>query len=140
MLSVDTDKGKILLYDSIEDLPIRNWHLFNKYVLIQTGKGSTIEDLVSRYSRLDKFIGGGKIKEAAGELANLWQGMFDALNGLDYKSLAFGCLIYSIDAERVDDYSESGIHQILDGFVIDHISIGILNEHFESIKKKLILN
>lgn len=127
-------KENIHFYSSAKELPIYQYHLLNKYALMQMGKGTTIEDLVQRFAKLDRFLGAEKIMEARQELANIYQGMFSALQGDEYRSLMLACLVAKIDNVRWEDFSEEGLKELVAR--MDGLSMGEAEATLDQIKKK----
>lgn len=105
--------GKILkIYDSIDELPILNFQKYNKYILIDSGIGSDIDDIDKHILKLSKLIK-TDINNAAIELQNMRLNMFMIVNGISPKYLAFTSLIYSIDGEKITDLSDENLKNVL---------------------------
>lgn len=111
MKTIDTGKHVIKLYDSVDELPIGAYQRYNKFLLIDAGIGSSIDDLDAHIVKLAKFIGNNDREKAAQELQNMRQNLFMINSGISPKYLAFAALVYSIDGKKIeavsdDDYSE----------------------------------
>lgn len=103
------------LYDSIEELPIVNFQKFNRYMLIDAGIGSDINDVDSHITKVAKFIKSDKVK-ALQELQNMRQNMFMIINEISPKHLAFATLIHSINGKEITDLSDENLSAIIDSF------------------------
>ncbi|MGL5979408.1 MAG: hypothetical protein ACRCZY_00735, partial [Phocaeicola sp.] len=47
---------KVEIYDSIDELPIRNFHKYNKYLLVDSGVGSDLNDINTKISLIQNYI------------------------------------------------------------------------------------
>lgn len=126
----------VQLYDSIEDLPIRRFHKFNKYLLVDSGIGSDIEDINAHIHRVSLFMD-SDMDSAKRELENLRQSLFMVSEETNLKHLAFVLLIHSIDGKEVTDISEEGAKAIVEKLGSE--KRGVISRIFTAIKKKVEL-
>ena len=61
----------VIFYDSVEDLPIVQFHKYSKYILVESGIGDTIQDIDRHITRVINFL--HDTKKAHQELLNLRQ-------------------------------------------------------------------
>jgi len=113
METITKGKNSISIYDDPECLPAENYYKFNKYLLLESSIGSSIEDIsVKHLNILYTLINNDKKKEAITQLNNLRQLFHMTLNEVNVTQLAFACLVHSINGVRVEDYSETGLKEI----------------------------
>lgn len=122
MKKVILNNKVVLLYDSIDELPIKNFQKYNKYLLIDAGIGSTVDDVDRHISRIARYINSDK-KLAMQELQNMRQNLYMINNGISPKYLAFAALIHSIDGKRVEDLSDDNLKSILEDLNTEKHSI-----------------
>ena len=103
----------VKVYDSIDEMPIMNFQKYNKYLLIDSGVGSDVDDIDSHIARIAKFIKNKDSKNALLELQNMRQNMYMINNEISPRYLAFAALIYSIDGKKVDNLSDDNLKNIL---------------------------
>lgn len=125
---------EIKLYDSIDEMPICNFQKYNKYILLDSGIGSNIDDVDSHLIRISKLIKTDSAK-ALQELQNMRQNMHMIVSNISPKYLAFAALIHSIDGKKVEDLSDDTLKSILDE--IKDVKHSALVEVLEWLKKKL---
>jgi len=102
----------ITLFESIEDLPVRRFFLFNKYMLLHNGLGSDFFDIDAKHiATLYKLL--DDRKKAAQQLLNFRQLIYNILNELNPVHLAFAALVYAINGEPVTDLSEESLKRII---------------------------
>lgn len=101
------------LYDSIEELPMVNFQKYNKYLLIDSGIGSDVDDVDSHIVKLAKFINAGDSVNAMQELQNMRQNLYMINMEISPKYLAFAALIHSVNGKKVCDISDDGLKDIL---------------------------
>lgn len=128
----------IQLYSSIKELPIVRYKLMQSYLLQDSGIGSSVEDMDKRIEKSVVFIANDRRDEAKEELTNLRYTVFSMLQGIDYKSKSFSCLVHSINGKECDDLTTEGLEATAKQ--IEGISVESLEKHFDEIKKKLISN
>lgn len=100
------------LFESIDDLPAENYSYFNKYLLIDSGIGSDFVEIDTLHLNTITTL----LKDPQklpGEIQNLRSLIWNIINGINLKHLAFGCLIHSINNEPVTDLSAENLKLII---------------------------
>jgi len=105
---------KVEVYDTIEDMPIVRYTKFNKYLLIDAGIGSDLNDFDLHFQKISKFISQDKKKECYQELLNLRQSFSNIIQELSPKYLAFATLIKSVDGKPCNDLSDDGLIKVIE--------------------------
>lgn len=113
MKNLTINKKTVRVYDSIDEMPIINFQKYNKYLLIDSGIGSDVDDIDAHIARIAKFIKSNNAKKALQELQNMRQNMYMVNSEISPKYLAFAALIHSIDGEEVNDLSDDGLKNVL---------------------------
>jgi hypothetical protein len=113
MKNLTVNKKTVRVYDSIDEMPIINFQKYNKYLLIDSGIGSDVDDIDAHIARIAKFIKSNNAKKALQELQNMRQNMYMVNSEISPKYLAFAALIHSIDGEEVNDLSDDGLKNVL---------------------------
>lgn len=138
MISIETPKGNIIqVYNDIKQLPIGRYNELQKYLLLDGGVGSTIEDVGARYSRLHAYLAEKKIDEAKKEAENLYYTHYSILEKLNYRSRAFCCLVYSVQGLVLEDYTEDGIKTTLSILEETDLTQDLLERTLHAAKKKI---
>ncbi len=128
-------KGHVIkAYDSIDELPIINFQKYNKYLLIDSGLGSDVDDIDRHIVSLIKLIGTDS-KKAQQELLNMRQTIIMINSEIAPRNLAFAALIHSIDGQRVTDLSDEGLQSVLNK--LQRAKQSWLLEWLTKLKKKL---
>ncbi len=104
----------VLTYNDPENLTMRRYQRFNKFLMIDNEVGSSFEDYNKRSEKLVGFLTAGLNKEALQELKNRNQMVYNAFMEYSPRGRAMAILVYSIDGEVYEDFSSSGIDRILD--------------------------
>lgn len=128
------NKKEFCVYDSIDELPIVNFQKYNKYLLIDAGIGSDIDDIDKHITRIAKYIKVDKDK-AMQELQNMRQNLFMISSGISPKYLAFAALVHSIDGKPVEDLSDTNLKSIIES--IHTVKHSWLVNLLAEIKKKI---
>lgn len=118
MKTLTHNGNTIVLYGNAKECPIKRYKELQKYQLLETGIGSSIEDIGTHFSKLHGFIAQGKTQEALKEAENLHYNHYAILHQENFTTYSFACLIHSINGIVCDDLSEDGLK----------IVIGILEE------------
>lgn len=135
MKTIDTGKHVIKLYDSVDELPISAYQRYNKFLLIDAGIGSSVDDLDSHIVKLAKLIGTNEREKAAQELQNMRQNLYMINSKISPKYLAFAALVYSVDDKKIEAVSDDDYHELL--VKIQEIPHGLLTKTLDWLKKKL---
>lgn len=132
------NKKTICVYDSIDEMPIANFQKYNKYLMIDSGIGSDVDDIDAHITKIAKYIKSKDEKKALLELQNMRQSMYMVNSEISPKYLAFAALIHSIDGKEVTDLSDDGLKALLEE--IKQIKHSKVVEFLFWLKKKLLRN
>ena len=135
MREVQIGKKKVKIYDSIEELPMKRFHKYNKMLLIDSGLGSDLSDFDRHISRAAAFLKEGKTEQAIIEMENMRQNIYNIQSGIDPKMLAFACLVAEIEGKAVTDISDDALRALAEEF--GDITKKDLTDTMESVKKKI---
>lgn len=129
-------KGKtIKIYDSIDEMPIVNFQKYNKYLLIDSGIGSDVDDIDAHIVKIAKAIKEGNNGKAIQELQNMRQNINMINSTISPKYMAFAALIYSIDGEELTDLSDDNLKLVLES--INKVKHSNIIRLLAEIKKKV---
>lgn len=140
MKIININNNIIELYSDIKDLPIKKYRSFQKYILIDIGIGTTIDDISKHFEKLHFFLSSNKNDHAIKEAENLHFAFYEMLNEIDYKCYSFCCLIHSINGNRVENLSEEYLDKIIEDLNDIGVTQKIVDEYIDEVKKKLITN
>ena len=129
------NKRKVELYDSIDEMPIINFQKYNKYLLIDSGIGSDVDDIDRHISRIAKYLKMDDKAKALQELQNMRQSIYMVTSEISPKHLAFAALIKSVDGKEVTDLSDENLKVILADLNKERHSL--ITKIFLAIKKKV---
>lgn len=132
------NKKTICVYDSIDEMPIANFQKYNKYLMIDSGIGSDVDDIDAHITKIAKYIKSKDEKKALLELQNMRQSMYMVNSEISPKYLAFAALIHSIDGKEVTDLSDDGLKALLEE--IKQIKHSKVIDFLFWLKKKLQRN
>lgn len=127
-------KHKVEIYDSIDELPIQRFQKYNKYLLIDSGVGSDLQDVLSHIDRAKIYIKSNPAM-AVTELENMRQSIYLVADELSPKHMAFAALVHKIDGEEITDTSDEGLKRVLE--IISEAKKGWLDGVLNSVKKKI---
>lgn len=128
-------KHKVTYYDSINELPITRYHVYNRMLLVDSGVGSSISDFDSHLERIMAFLADKKSDEAIQELNNLRQNVYLVQSELTPKHMAFAAIITEVDDKPCDDISDEGLKATLQ--LLKDVKVGSIDEELTDIKKKI---
>jgi hypothetical protein len=104
---------KIEINNDHECLTADCYAKFNRYLLLENSIGSSVEDFTEKHlNPVYTFIRNDKKQEAFEQLNNLRQLFFMILNEIDVNTMAFCCLVHSINGVIVEDYSEGTLKEM----------------------------
>lgn len=135
MKQVKIGKHSVVIFDNIEELPIRRFHKYNKMLLIDAGIGSDLTDLDTHIARTIAFIQTDKADEAVKEMNNLRQNIYFVHTGVSPRMLAFATLVKSIDGKDCEDMSEEALQKVLE--TLGEATLNEITTPFGEVKKKI---
>ena len=123
----------IEIYDSIDEMPINRFHKYSKYLLIDSGVGSDLQDILTHIERAMIYT---KTNPALAitELENMRQALYLVSEEISPKYMAFAVLVNKIDGKPADDLSDVGLKRVLD--TLQEAKKGWLDGILNSVKKK----
>jgi hypothetical protein len=140
MISIVAGNRTFELFGSIKELPILRYKRMHHFLLQESGIGSTMVDIDYRMGKTVSLLQSKNHDEAITELTNLRYSFFSAISELDFKSMAFACFIHKIDGQEFNDISSEGLTEVVRMLHDTEITVGQMEAHWESVKKKLIPN
>lgn len=135
MKTVNIGKHVVQLYDTIEEMPIVRFHKYQKFLLIESGIGSTIEDFDKHIEKARRYCMSNDPANAQKELENMRQNVYMIQTGLSPQHLSFACLVFAIDGTQCVDISDDGLQKIVAIFA--DAPTGELTDQLDSVKKKI---
>lgn len=130
-----TIEGHVVrIFDSIDELPITRFHKYNKYLLIDSGIGSDLNDVLAHIDRAIRYIGSNK-ELAVVELENMKQAMFLINETICPRHLAFAALVDSIDGKRITDISDESMQEVV--YKLGKTKTNFIDRFIETVKKKM---
>ena len=127
----------VVYYETPQDLPIRRYQKFNKYLMIASEVGETIADYDKRMGRAIVYLKNGDTANAAKELQNARQGVFNALEEYTPTGLALACMVKSVNGKQYNDLTNEGLNSVLDALNEQGYTRGEMLSSIERLKKKL---
>ena len=134
MKTIRIANNKVEIYDSIDDLPILRYQKFNKCLLIDSGIGSSVNDIDSHITKIAKFITLDNKESALQELQNMRQNFFMITSEISPKYLAFGVMVKSVNGVEQLDLSDEALKALVERLNINN---SLLSKIVEDIKKNL---
>lgn len=135
MKQIKIGKHKLVIYDSIDELPMKRFHKFNKMMLIDSGIGSTLADFDNHLQKITAYIAKKDYSPVLTELDNLRQNVYMTLSGVSPKHLSFAVLVKKIDGKECEDISDDALQRIVD--TLGDTPINEIAAPFEVAKKKI---
>ena len=144
MIELQLGKGifkkshKVLLYDSIENLPVYLFSKMQKYQMIENGIGKNIAEFDTHLKTTIEYLTHDKKEQAIQELTNMRHLFWHSLNEVDPSHLSFCCMVHSIDGQIVTDYSEPQLEKMRKQLSDYGLTQKILAK--QAVKKKSMTN
>jgi hypothetical protein len=105
-------KTKVLLYTEIDQLPADRFSKVNKYWMLSDELGNSFED-IDRIHITRIALSLHDKDKAKKVLDNMRVLIHNIINEINPQSLAFACLIHSIDGEEVTDLSDENLKKVV---------------------------
>ena len=111
-MEIKVGNNTVKFYDSPENLTIRRHQAFNKYLMIDNEVGSSIADYDKRMQKAIRFLNSDLKTEAAKELENNRQNVYNCLTEYVPKGKALAILVKSINGKKFHDIESETLKQI----------------------------
>lgn len=135
MKTIDIGKHKVEIFDSIDELPIKRFHKFNKFLLVDAGVGSDLMDINDKILKILRYMDKSDKANAKIELENLRQSLYLISQETNVKHLSFMALVKSVDGVEVTDLSDENLRKIQKTF--ESTELGFFSQLLMSFKKKV---
>lgn len=136
MQLMNINGNRLDMYDSITELPVLNFHEFNRNLIIDAGIGSDMEAIDAKLARLSRLIQSDKKEAALTDIMNIRTGLYMILNGISPKMRAFIAMIKTLNGEAVTNYSEENVQRITKELHRKGLTIGKVKGFLSMAKKK----
>lgn len=134
MINIKLDNNiTIKVYDSIEEMPIRDFINFEKCLMIDSAIGSSLSEADQHFNKMILFINQDKKTEALQEIQNFRQQIFFTLNNFNTRCLSFACLVSNKKGRTMEAIKETSDYLIKHGITDNQV-----NTTLESVKKKYL--
>ena len=135
MRKMNLGSHKVTLYESIEELPIVRFQKYNKMLMLDAGLGSDLTALDAHLARVSEFIKNNELQDAAGEIDNLRQTLFNVQNGLTPHFMSLIPLMAEVDGEPLTDLSDENIQAVYDR--LKDVTLKAYEGAASEVKKKI---
>ena len=135
MVTLKIGKHTVIMYDTIDELPIVRFHKYQKLLLIDAGVGSDIVAFDQRTEKMRRYLMDGKIDHAKQELENLRQSVFMIQNEISPKHRAFAVLVAKIDGRECNDLTDDALARLTKE--LNDAPEKELTAQLEAVKKKI---
>ena len=139
-MEIQTKKGTIVLYSSIDELPFDRFNSFNKFVMLDSELGSTVQDFDKNWVRVMEYINKQMYDEAKKNMVNVRMTYNNIMELNSPKGLAFASLVKSINGKEVTEFSTSKLKEVLKIVESHGIQVKQIYSGVDDVKKKLNLN
>lgn len=129
------NKHNVVLYDSIDELPMLRFHKYNKMLLVDAGVGSDLSDFDRHIEKVIRYLNSPTPNMAIVELENMRQNIYFIQSEVSPRHLAFAVLVKSINGKPRNDLSDDGLQQTMSLF--KDVANSEITAHLEAVKKKI---
>lgn len=134
MQIVKVGNHTIEIFSDIEEMQSWRFMKFNKFVLIDSNIGATIEDVDRRFQNLYLMAKNEENDKIKNEINNLRQSIYFVLTETNTSMMSFIALINKVDGEYFNDLSDDGIKRMQN--LLKGMSIRTAKSIVQDIKKK----
>lgn len=129
---------KVELYGSIDEMPMANYHKFNKFLMFESGLAPDAHGVIGHLSKMNELLAAEEYDKLRTELQNTYQSVYFIMEELSPVSMAFACMVHSIDGDIVNDLSDDNLKLL--SYKLNRERAKVLRSKVEELKKKLTLS
>ena len=136
MITKQLGRLTLKMYNGIDELPAERYHKFNLYCLMSAGIGNDAEALQSHMASIYTALNKKDYDSLLVMFQNYYHSLHFIVEQMDTQSIAFCCLIHSINGDEITDISDDNLMAIskrINKATKRSIALKLLDE----IKKKL---
>lgn len=132
-------RTKVLIYTDIDQLTAERFSKVNKYWMLHDELGSSFEEIDKIH--MTRLILSLNDKEKAKKVIdNMRVLIHNIINEVNPESLAFACLIHSIDDKDVTDLSDENLKKIIKELSVLGLTMDLLKKKQKKPVKEYTLN
>ncbi|WP_440881405.1 hypothetical protein [Tenacibaculum sp. C7A-26P2] len=135
-MEIKVGKHTVKFYDSPENLSIKRYQSFNKYLMIDNEVGSSITDYDRRMQKAIRFLESDMKSEAIKELKNNRQNVFNCLNEYTPRNKALAILVKSIDKKVFTNINSNTLTEIENRLDEIGFTKEMMDDVLSQVKKK----
>lgn len=132
-------RTKVLFYTDIDQLPAERFSKVNKFWMLHDELGSSFED-IDRIHITRIALSLHDKDKAKRVLDNMRVLIYNIINEVNPESLAFACLIHSIDGVEITDLSDENLKKTIKYLSDRGLTIGELKKKAKRYEKESTLN
>lgn len=129
---------KVELYDSIDEMPMANYHKFNKYLMFESGLAPSATGVIGHLSRMSELLQAEEYEKLNLEIQNTYQAISFIMEEMSPVSMAFACMVHKIDGDVVSDLSDEAMKLL--SYRLNRERAKVLRKKVDELKKKLTLS
>lgn len=114
MRVIDVNGHKVEIYDTPEQMTMKRYQRFNKFLMIDNEVGSDFTDFTNRLSKAVQYLKKGMRDESVRELENWRQMVYNAFMEYSPQNMALALLVHKIDGTEYTDITGGGLQKVLD--------------------------
>lgn len=136
MRTLEVNKNTIEVFDDIEQLTAERFSKFNKFMMLSDSLGNSFTDIDKVHlSKMYLVVNDpAKIRD---EINNMRLLIYNILNEINPRSMAFACLVSSINGKDRTDISDAGIEQTRKEIEKTGITVSDLKKKLQELRDKI---
>ena len=132
-------RTKLMLYTDIDQLPAERFSKVNKYWMLNDELGSSFDD-IDRIHITRLILSLNDTDKAKRVIDNMRVLIYNIINEVNPESLAFMCLVFSIDGVEIVDLSDENLKRTLKYLSDRGLTNDILKKKSKKSEKEYMLN
>ena len=127
-------KAKVLLYADIDQLPAERFSKVNKFWMLHDELGSSFEDVDKIH--ITRLLIALEDKEKSKKVIdNMRVLIHNIINEVNPESMAFACMVHSIDGKEMNDLSDENLKRVIKELSDKGLTVGLLKKKLETSGK-----
>jgi hypothetical protein len=132
-------RTKLMVYTDIDQLPAERFSKLNKYWMLHDELGSSFQDIDTIHiTRIALSL--SDPEKAKKVLDNLRVLIHNIINEVNPESLAFACLIHSVNGVEVTDLSDENLKRLIKELSDKGLTVEVLKKKQKRSEKEFIAN
>lgn len=131
---------KVLLYDSIKEMPASLYQAARQYEVMAAELGSNEAEQIDMLAKAENYVVAGKLPEFHEQMKNYRMARYLTKERFQPGQLDWACRVASVNGEAITDYSEDALLAKIDEWSALGLTQQLIEDTLADVKKNALMS